>query len=115
MGYLMDVLRYCGFLVKFCDWVWANLSMSASRVLLNGFLATPSSVACGLGQGDPLSLLFIISIDPTNDIINNSTMQGLLNPLQGRSPTNHTLLYANDAAVFIARNKEDADACKFHA
>jgi hypothetical protein len=33
-------------------------------------------------------------------------MQGLLHPLQGRFPTDHISLYANDAAVFIACIKQ---------
>jgi hypothetical protein len=81
--------------------------MSTSRVLLNGFPCDPLKNGSWPWTRDPLSLLFFIAIDPTNDLLNKSTKQGLLHPLQGRSPTTHTSLYVVDAAVFFACIKED--------
>jgi hypothetical protein len=64
-------------------------------------------MASVLGQRDTLSILFLIAIDPTNNLLYKSTKQGLLHPLQGRSPTTHTSLYADDVVVFIACIKGD--------
>ena len=104
----MDLLRHWGFPARFRDWVWALLSTSSSRVIINGVPCDPIKHGRGLRQGDPLSpLLFVLSIDPLTHILNKATIQGLLQPLHGRAPFARTSRYADDAAVFVAPNKED--------
>jgi hypothetical protein len=59
-------------------------------------------------QGDPLSpLLFNLIIDPLQQILDLATANGDLHRLRGRGPTIRTLLYADDAAIFMAPIKED--------
>ena len=62
----------------------------------------------GLRQGDPLSpLLFVLAIDPLTKIPEKATLHGLLHKLRGRGNILRTSLYADDAAIFVAPNKED--------
>ena len=106
--YLMDLLRHSGFPPRFREWVWALLSTSTSRVLLNGVPCGPIKHGRGLRQGDPLSpLLFVLAIDPITHILRKATLQGFLHPINGQHTTPRISLYADDAAVFVAPIKED--------
>ena len=64
----------------------------------------------GFRQGDPLSpLLFVISIDPLQQVLDLATRHGLLHKIRGRGSTFRTSLYADDAAIFIKPIKKDVD------
>jgi hypothetical protein len=77
-------------------------------VLLNGTAGDPIKHGRGLRQGDPLSpLLFIIDVDPLNQILEGATTHGLLHKLRGRGSILRTSLYADDAAIFVAPIKWD--------
>jgi hypothetical protein len=78
--------------------------------LLNGFAGDPIKHGRGLRQGGPLSpLLFVIAIDPLNQILEGATAHGLLHKLRGRGSILQTSLYADDAAVFVAPIKRDIE------
>jgi hypothetical protein len=63
-----------------------------------------------LRQGDPLSpYLFIVAIDPLQDILNLATEQGLLSTLRDRMAKIRLPLYANDAAVFLNPVRQEVD------
>jgi hypothetical protein len=62
----------------------------------------------GLRQGNPLSpLLFVLAIDPLTQILEGATRHGFLHKIRGRGAILRTLLYVDDAAVFVAPSKED--------
>ncbi|MFS9531476.1 reverse transcriptase domain-containing protein [Klebsiella pneumoniae] len=106
--YLLLLLRHLGFPARWCDWTAAILSTSSSRVLLNGVPNPPIKHGRGLRQGDPLSpLLFVIAIDPLQRILQLATDINILTRLRGRAPSCRILMYADDAALFIAPRKEE--------
>jgi hypothetical protein len=97
-----------GFSPRFQDWVAALFSTATSRVLLNGVAGSPIVHGRGLRQGDPLSpLLFVLSIDPITQILEEATRVGLLRKLRGRGVILRISLFADDAAVFVAPFKDD--------
>jgi hypothetical protein len=49
----------------------------------------------------------VIDIDPIAQILKKASHIGLLHKLRGRGTILRTLLYADDAAVFVAPIKED--------
>lgn len=63
----------------------ALLCTSSSRVLLNGIARPAISHGQGLRQGDPLSpLLFVLAIDPLQQLLDVATSHNLLHKIQGR-------------------------------
>lgn len=106
--YLLDLLQRRGFPPKFRDWIAALWAASSSRVLLNGIPGEPIKLGRGLRQGGPLSpLLFVIAIDPLEQLLAKATDQGLLHRLQGNATCMRTSLYADDVAIFVVPIKED--------
>jgi hypothetical protein len=84
--YLISQLEHRGFPTRWRSWTTALLSFSTSRVLLNRVPLPPILHGRGLRQVDPLSpLLFILAIDPLNELLQIATDKGLLSPLNGRT------------------------------
>ena len=101
--YLLDLLQRRGFPSRFREWITALLRTSTSRVLLNGVPGNPIQHGQGLRQGDPLSpLLFVLAIDPLQQILDVATENGDLHRLRGRGARLHTSLYADDIAILLA-------------
>jgi hypothetical protein len=70
--------------------------------------------ARGLHQGDPLSpLLFILSMDHLQKILNIATQQGYLTPIGADPIKMRTSLYADDAMVSIKPIISDVEHLKF--
>ena len=108
--YIIDLLQRRGFPPRFQEWITALLRSSSSRILLNGVPGPIIRHGRGFRQGDPISpLLFVIAIDPLQQILDLATRRGLLHKLRGRRAILRTSLYADDAAVFMAPIKEDID------
>jgi hypothetical protein len=84
------------------------LSSSTSRVMLNGSPLLPIQHGRGLRQGDPLSpLLFILTIEPLNQLLQVATDRALLTKLNGRAARFHVSMYADDAVVFLKPSVRD--------
>jgi hypothetical protein len=106
--YLLEVMKQIGFGQHWRDMMALIWSTSTSRILLNGELGRPIKHAQGLRQGDPLSpMLFILTMDPLQKLLNIATQQGLLTPI-GSDPINmRTCLYANDAMLLLRPTQFD--------
>jgi hypothetical protein len=62
-----------------------------------------------LRQGDPLSpLLFILAIEPLNQLLQVATDRGLLTKLNGRAARFRISMYADDAVIFLKPSVRDA-------
>jgi hypothetical protein len=97
-----------GFPPKLRDWIAALFCTSSSRVLLNGVAGSPIKHGKGVRQGDPLSpLLFVIAIDPLQQILALATQHRLLQKIRGRGNIMRTSLYTDDSAIFVHPNKDD--------
>lgn len=106
--YILHLLQRRGFPSIFRDWITALLRTSSSRVLLNGVAGPPILHGQGFQQGDPLSpLLFVIAIDPLQQLLNLATSHGLLHKVRGHGSTVRTSLYTDNAAVFVKPIKDD--------
>lgn len=106
--YILDLLQRRGFPPRFRNWITAIWASSSLRVLINGIPGEPIKLGRGLRQGDSLSLLlFVIAIDPLQQLLDKATDLGLLHRLRGQASTMRTSLYADDAAIFMAPIKED--------
>jgi hypothetical protein len=84
--YLMSLLQHRGYSTRWKNWIAALLSSSTSRVMLNSSPLPPIQHGRGLRQWDPLSpLLFILAIEPLNQLMLVTTDKGLLTKLNGRT------------------------------
>lgn len=90
------------------EWVTALMRTSSSRVVLNGVAGPLIKHGQGLCWRDPLfPLLFVIAIDPLEQILDFSTRHGLLHKIRGRGSSLRPSLYVDDAAVFVKPFKKD--------
>ena len=53
---LLKTLQHLGFGQRWHDWISILLSTASTRVLINGGMRPPIGHACGLQQGDPISM-----------------------------------------------------------
>jgi hypothetical protein len=106
--YLISLMQHRGFPPCWCDWITTILSTSTSRVLLNGTPLPPIQHGRGLRQGDPLSpLLFVLTIDPLQHVIEQVTAWNLLSKLGSKVARFRASLYVDDAAIFIKPTHKD--------
>lgn len=80
--YIIDLLQKRGFTAMFRNWITNLLSASSSRFVHNEVPGPPIKHGCGLHQGDPVSpLLFVVAIDPLQQLLNSATSKGLLHKI----------------------------------
>ena len=88
-----------------------TLAYSSSRILLNGNPGKPFRHVQGLRQGDPVSpMLFILAIDPLQQILRLASEEGILKPIRARSARCRISLFADDAGIFANPDKEELRA-----
>jgi mannosylglycoprotein endo-beta-mannosidase len=106
---LLSLMQHRGFPTRWQNWITALLSSSTSRVMLNGSPLLPIQHGRGMHQGDPLSpLLFILAIEPLNQLLQVATDRGLLTKLNGRAARFRISMYADDVVVFLKPSVTDA-------
>jgi mannosylglycoprotein endo-beta-mannosidase len=111
--YLISFLAHRGFPTRWINWITSLLSSSTSMAMLNGVPLQPIQHGRGLRQGDPLSpLLFILSIDPLNRLLQKATDRGLLSKLNGRAVRFRTSMYADDTIIFLKPMVKDVSNLK---
>lgn len=110
-AYLLEVLQHLGFGQRWRDWICMTLASASWRILLNGNPSKPFCHAHGLWQGDPLSpMLFILAIDPLQQILILASQRGILKPVRTRTTTCKVSLLADDACIFANLDKEELHA-----
>jgi hypothetical protein len=110
--YLFNLLWHCSFLTRFPDWVWALLSTSTPRVLLNRVPCDPMKHGRCFQQGGPLSpIFFVLATDQINPILNMVTLQGFLHPLPRRALMTRTSPYAMMHPCLWLRSKRIPLSC----
>jgi hypothetical protein len=112
-AYLLDVLRACGFSLKWRNWVADILGSSSSRIIINGQRSNAIKHRRGVRQGDPLSpFLFILAMDPLHRMIEKAADEGLLGQVLPRGAKLRCSLYADDVGVFVKADKSDLEVLK---
>jgi hypothetical protein len=105
-GFLLYLLRRCGFGEKWISWISFCISSARFSVLVNGTPAGFFSSSRGLRQGDPLSpLLFVIVMEALSKMLSIAVDRGLLSGFSvGSRPSEAVLishlLFADDTLVF---------------
>jgi hypothetical protein len=80
--YLLEVMEQIGFGQRWRDIMALIWSTSSSRIVLNREPGRPIKHGRGLHQGDLLSpMLFILTMDPLQQMLSMATQQGLLTPI----------------------------------
>jgi hypothetical protein len=105
-GFLLYMLRRCGFGEKWCSWISHCISSARFSVLVNGTPAGFFSSSRGLRQGDPLSpLLFVIVMEALSKMLTVTVNRGLLSGFSVGSRLSEGLnishlLFADDTLIF---------------
>jgi hypothetical protein len=108
--YLLEVLKQLGFSQRWRDILSLLWSTSSSRILLNGTVGGPIKHGRSLRQGDSLSpLLFILVIDPLQQLLDMATDRGLLHPISAEPVKLRTSMYVEDTALFIRPKASDVE------
>jgi hypothetical protein len=95
-------MQQLGFGQRWMDLMALIWSTTTSRIMLNGEPSRPIKHARGLRQGDPHSpMLFILTMDPLEQVLDMVTRQGLLNPMGADPIKFRTSLYADDVMLFL--------------
>lgn len=93
--YILDMLQHRGFGGRWRAWIAMILSISTSRIVLNGMLGPHIRHQCGVRQGDCLSpFIFILAMDALHCILDLADQHGWLTPLSGRFMKARLSVYA---------------------
>ena len=101
-GFLLDLLKHCGFGPEFCHWIETFYFGANMQIILNGWLTNQIPLLRGVRQGDSLSpLLYILCVEVLACQIRNSPcIRGFLLP--GASGKQFKVRqYADDTTSFV--------------
>ncbi|KAE8770379.1 reverse transcriptase [Hordeum vulgare] len=77
--FLFEVLRAKGFGRKWINWISMLIRTTTTKVIVNGVPGKPFDHACGMRQGDPISLLlFVIAMDMLTSIMIKATEENVV-------------------------------------
>ena len=78
-GFLLYMLRRCGFTRRWRRWIFMCISTAHFSVLINGTPCGFFASSCGLRQGDPLSpLLFILVMEALSRLLSRARERGFI-------------------------------------
>uniref|UniRef100_A0A453F1I3 Reverse transcriptase domain-containing protein n=1 Tax=Aegilops tauschii subsp. strangulata TaxID=200361 RepID=A0A453F1I3_AEGTS len=111
--FLFEVLGQYGFGPQFREWIAILLTMSSTRVMVNGEPGPPIWLRCGLRQGDPVSpQLFVLAVDTLSRLMRRAHDYRILQPLHPRRAIPAISLYADDVMIFCHATQDDVAAIK---
>ncbi|XP_073351886.1 uncharacterized protein [Aegilops tauschii subsp. strangulata] len=100
--FLLETLQHLGFGQHWRDWISILLSIASTRVMLNGHPGPPIDHACGLRQGNPISMmLFTLVIDVLNSMLIRPVELGLIQRLTTRHAASSISLYKGTITIFL--------------
>jgi hypothetical protein len=102
LPYLMHVMKYLGFGLRWRNWVSSLWCSSSSSFLLNVEAGKRILYCRGVRQGDPLSpMLFILAMGPLRRLFSKAQSMGIPDSLSPGYDTFRMSLCADAAVIFI--------------
>lgn len=106
--FLLRLLQYRGFGVRWRRWVCSLLLTVHTTVGLNGEECESIKLMRGLRQGDPLSpLLFVLVMDVLQAMVTTAMASGMLRGTGTALRSSAISLYADDAVIFLQPTEQD--------
>jgi hypothetical protein len=113
-SYLLDIMSYLGFGLRWRNWILALWATSSSSFLLNGEPDLRIRHKRGVRQGDPPSpLLFLLAIEPLHLLFYKAQSMGAIEFLHHNCTNFRLSLYVDATAVFINATLHDLQATKY--
>jgi hypothetical protein len=108
--YISEVMQHVGFSQRWIDWTFTLLSMTSTRVCLNGAQGTRICHPQGLRQGDSLlPMLFVLVMEVLDTLIRNAEDWAIFDQLGVMSIKHRMSLYANDFTMFLFPTPTDLE------
>jgi hypothetical protein len=106
-------MQVVGFGQRWREWMSILFSTATSTTLLNGQRGPTFSHGRGVHQGDPLSpMLFILTMDPLQRLLDLTTEHGILSLLPPSVARWRISMYTDDTTIFTNPSKDDLEALK---
>lgn len=104
--FLLDILKRCGFRLKWLSWIKACVCNSSMSVLVNSCSSKDFVVEKGLRQGDPLSLfLFTLVAEGLAWMMSKVSVEGLFEGFKVDKNVKFDLLQFPDDTIIIGGRK----------